>query len=352
MTNSNKSKHNLPLVSVIVLNYNGKRFLDRCLGSLLHTNYPNFEIIFFDNNSIDGSLEFLQKTFGNDPRIRVVKNKINSGFASGNNVAANYAKGKYSVFLNNDTEVDSYWLQELVNVMELDPNIGAAQSRLLQLDKKHYDSAGDFLCPWGLSLRRGEGTEDRGQYNQVEEIFSARGAAMITRSQVFRGVGMFDPIFFLQLEDLDLCWRIRLHGYKIVFVPKSIVYHKGGSALKNVPRGKSEFMSQRNRLLMAIKNYSILNLVKYFPIILMMTLFGFVFENGSIRCRMKALSWIVVNFPKVWTERSTVQCYVRTVPDSQILKHMLKICPVTFLKNYKKSTMLNRERICLGGQVC
>jgi GT2 family glycosyltransferase len=306
----------------------------------LATNYSNFEIIFFDNNSSDGSLEFLQKIFGNTSQIRVVKNKINSGFTAGNNLAAKYAKGQYMVFLNNDTEVDSRWLQDLVNVMESDPKIGAAQSKLLQLDRRHYDSAGDFLHPWGLAFRRGEGMEDHGQYEQVEEIFSGRGAALICRSQVFREVGMFDPAFILQLEDLDLCWRIRLHGYKIVFVPKSVVYHKGSAALKKVPRSNSEFMSQRNRLLMALKNYSLLNLFRYFPIILILTIFGFVFENDSIQSRVKALSWIIANFAKVWTKRSWVQHCVRTVPDSQILKFMLKTDAVNMVKSYKKSTML------------
>lgn len=341
MLNLNESEGNAPSVSVIILNYNGKRFIDRCLGSLLATNYSNFEIIFFDNNSSDGSLEFLQKTFGNNPQIRVIKNRINSGFTSGNNIATRYAKGQYLVFLNNDTEVDSFWLRELVKVMESDPSIGAAQSKLLQLDRKHYDSAGDFLHPWGLAFRRGEGMEDHGQYEQVEEIFSARGAALICRSRVFREVGMFDTAFVLQLEDLDLCWRIRLHGYKIVFVPKSVVYHKGSAALRKVPRSNSEFMSQRNRLLMTLKNYSLLNLFRYFPIILILTIFGFVFENGFIQSRVKALSWIVTNFGKVWIKRSSVQHCVRTVPDSQILKFMLKTDAVNMVKNYEKSTMLN-----------
>jgi GT2 family glycosyltransferase len=336
MTNQTKLLSS-PLVSVIVLNYNGKQFVDRCMRSLLNTCYPNFEIVLFDNNSKDGSLEFLEETFGADPRIKVIKSKVNLGFALGNNVAVNSARGQYLVFLNCDTEVDSNWLRELVSIIEFDPKIGAAQSKLLQMDRRHFDSAGDLLYTCGIAFSRGAGEADHGQYEQVEEIFSARGAAVIIRSQVFRNVGMFDPTFVLQLEDLDLCWRIRLHGYKIVFVPKSVVYHKGSASLRKVPREESGFMSQRNRLLMALKNYSLANLIKYFPTILMLTFFGFVFEKNSVQCRIKALFWILSNFGNVWMERLTVQNCVRAVSDSQILKYMLKTEPVLNANNLKRS---------------
>lgn len=348
MANQLKFQHDIPLISIIVLNYNGKQSIGVCLESLLDTHYENLEIIFLDNKSSDGSLELVQKNFGNDPRLRVIKNKVNSGFAAGNNTAAKYAKGQYLVFLNSDTEVDPNWLRELVKVMELDPTLGAAQSKLLQADRKYYDSAGDFMCQWGLTIKRGAGEEDKGQYDHIEDIFSARGAAMIVRREVFRKIGMFDPTFFLQLEDLDLCWRIRLAGYGIVFIPKSVVYHKSRVAFDRIPQDFTVFLSQRNRLLMVLKNYGLMSLLKYFPITLMLTLFGFLFENGSIQCRIKALIWVIVNFDKVWAERLRVQNCTRTVQDIQILEHMLWIDPISLSRRAKVSTRLNNEPICFG----
>jgi GT2 family glycosyltransferase len=320
-----------PLVSIIILNYNGKWLIEKCLDSILHSDYSNFEVIFFDNNSSDGSVKLMQKKFGNDPRVRIIGNDMNSGFAAGNNLASKHARGAYLVFLNNDTEVDSNWLRELVAVMECDPTVGAAQSKLLQTDRKHYDSAGDSICPWGLPLRRGEDKEDFGQYDEVKEIFSARGAALITRSALFREVGMFDSMFFLQLEDVDLCWRIRLRGSKILFVPSSVVFHRGSIALRSVQKDMSEFMSQRNRLLMTLKNYSCSSLFKYFPMVLMLTIIGAFRRNSIMKCRVQAVAWIVMNFGKVWSSRLRVQRCVRRVPDSQILKYMPRVFSTSYV---------------------
>src|SRR2546425_1137542 len=176
-------KDNLPLVSIIILNYNGAKYISQCLKSVLISDYRNFELIIVDNNSSDSSIDIVESEFS-DNRIKVIKSDKNLGFAGGNNLGADYAKGDYFVLLNIDTLVDPKWLSELVSVMESDNAIGAAQPKLLSLDDKTvFDSAGDYLDFFGNSFRRGGDwyEKDKGQYESVHEIFSARGAAMITR---------------------------------------------------------------------------------------------------------------------------------------------------------------------------
>ena len=154
----------LPLVSVIILNYNGKRFLNKCLTSVLNSNYSNVEVILVDNASTDDSIKLVKESFGHSPVLIIVKNSTNLGFAAGNNVGLSCSKGKYVVFLNNDTVVEPNWLIELVGVMETNAKIGAAQSKLLSLHNKNFfDSAGDFIDYYGIPIRRGSwGEEDKG----------------------------------------------------------------------------------------------------------------------------------------------------------------------------------------------
>jgi GT2 family glycosyltransferase len=179
------------MISIVILNFNGKKFLDECLSSVLKSNYPDFEVIFVDNASTDGSVEFVQSNFRGYSNLRIIRNNRNLGFAEGNNVGAKVAKGEYVVFLNVDTKVDPNWLKELVTAMESDESIGAAQSKLLQFDGRTIDSAGDFINFYGFGWMRGHGEIDRGQFNKIDEIFSARGAAMIVRKKSFRRSWIF-----------------------------------------------------------------------------------------------------------------------------------------------------------------
>ena len=319
-----------PLVSVIILNYNGRNLLDECLKSVLNANYPNLEIILVDNASTDGSIEIIEERYKNVPFLRIIKNASNFGFAAGNNIGVSYAKGKYIVFLNNDTVVEPNWLTELVSVMENDVKIGAAQSKLLSLtDKKSIDSAGDFIDYYGFSIRRGGwGEKDEGQYDRIEEIFSARGAALIVRSKVLAEIGAFDPDFFLGYEDIDLCWRIRLNGYKIVLVPNSRVYHIGSatatSSFLNV------FHTEKNRLYTLLKNMSCKYMVKYNPLILT---FGQIICDLKFKrplllyARIKAILWILKNFKKIWCKRLLIQRSIKKIDHGMVNKYMLKTNP-------------------------
>jgi hypothetical protein len=316
-----------PLVSIIILNYNGKKFLEFCLRSVLNTHYPNFEVILVDNASTDDSIKLAEERYGNVPVLIIVKNDSNLGFAAGNNEGISYGKGEYVLFLNNDTVVEPNWLIELVSVMESDAKIGAAQSKLLSLaDKRTIDSAGDFVDYYGLSIRRGSwGEEDKGQYDRIEEIFSARGAALIVRRKILAEIGAFDADFFLSYEDIDLCWRIRLNGNKIVFVPKSRVYHIGGAT--TISSSVNVFHIEKNRLSTLLKNMPIENLAKYNPLTFTLgeMICDFMFNRPSLLyARIRAILWVLKNFKKIWCKRLLIQRYVKKIDHEMVDEYMLK----------------------------
>jgi hypothetical protein len=320
-------KMDKPRVSVIVLNWNGKHFLEKCLDSLLNQDYTNFEVLLVDNGSTDGSVEFVKEKFGKNTNLKVIALKKNYGFSKGNNIGIKYAQGDYVIILNNDTVVKPNWLIELVSVMESDAKIGAAQSRLLSLaDKRTIDSAGDFVDYYGLSIRRGSwGEEDKGQYDRIEEIFSARGAALIVRSKILVEIGAFDADFFLSYEDMDLYWRIRLNGYKIVFVPKSRVYHIGGAT--TISSSVNVFHNEKNRLSTLLKNMPRKYLVKYNPLTFTLgeMIGDLMFKRPSLLyARIKAILWVLKNFKRIWCKRLLIQRYITKIDHEMVNEYMLK----------------------------
>ena len=294
--------------------------------SVLKSNYPNFEIILVDNASTDNSIKIIEETFGCSPLLRIVKNNANLGFAAGNNVGVSHSKGKYILFLNNDTLVEPDWLIELVKVMENQATIGAAQSKLISLaDKRTIDSAGDFLDYYGLSIRRGSWGDDEGQYNQIDEIFSARGAALIVKSQILAEIGGFDPDFFLCYEDIDLCWRIKLNGYKIMFVPKSRVYHIGSAS--TISSSKNVFHIEKNRLFTLLKNMPLYYIVKYNPLTFTAVEIAgdLAFKRPSLLfARIGAVFWVLKNFKKIWIKRLYISGYIKKIDYGTLNQQMLK----------------------------
>ena len=300
-------------------------YLAECLSSVLKSYYPSFEVILIDNASTDDSVPIVKELFKD--QIIVVCNSSNLGFAEGNNVGARYARGDYLVFLNNDTKVDMLWLRELVKVMESDPKIGAAQAKLLMLNSVGViDSTGDFVDFYVTTMQRGLGERDVGQYENIEEVFSARGACMIVRRDVIKEVGLFDPDFYLSLEDIDLCWRIRLHGYKIMYVPKSVVYHKGFGT----PSIVREYHGGKNSFSLMIKNYDSYNLISYLFLNTFMFLGAFtldIFIRRSREFTVRKLSivrWLFFNLPSLMKKRRNVQSLIRKVPDKDLKKIMLR----------------------------
>ena len=235
---------NLPKVSVIIINYNGKDLLEKCLESLFKVTYDNFEVILVDNNSSDDTVDFITKNY---PSIILIKLDANKGFAEPNNIASKVAKGNFLLFLNNDTTVTPNFISELVNVLRNDLKIAICQSLLLKPDGK-IDSSGDFIDTIGIAYN------SKQQIKEIREISSARGASMIIRKEIFEQLHGFDEKFFVSFEDVDLGWRTWIHGYKVVVNPKSIVYHIGGKTLNSM-KDKIAFHGLKNQLSMKITNF-------------------------------------------------------------------------------------------------
>ena len=233
-----------PKVSVIIVNYNGKKFLEKCLESLCKVNYENFEIIVVDNNSTDGSIELVTKNY---PSIILLKLNSNKGFAEPNNIGAKIANGKYLLFLNNDTIVTPSFISEMVQVIENDKKIAICQSLLLKPDES-VDSSGDFIDHLGVVYNSTKKTDE------IREISSARGASMLIRKNIFDILEGFDEKFYVSFEDVDLGWRTWMIGYKVILTPKSIVYHVGGQTIKS-KKPEIAFHGFKNQLAMKITNF-------------------------------------------------------------------------------------------------
>ena len=253
-------KGNLPSVAVVILNWNGKAFLEKFLPSVLASSYQNKRIIVADNASADDSLPFLRNNF---PAVEIIINETNDGFAKGYNDALKKVNADYFVLLNSDVEVTPGWIEPVIALMENDKTIAACQPKLIdQKDRKSFEYAGacgGWRDALGYPFARGRVLEkleeDKGQYDDAVECAWATGAAMFVKAAVFNEMGGFDEYFFAHQEEIDLCWRMQHAGYKIFVQPASLVYHVGGGTL---PKGNSKktYLNFRNNLIVIYKNSS------------------------------------------------------------------------------------------------
>lgn len=216
------------LASVVIPNWNGEVFLSACLGSLAQQTYKHFEVVLVDNASTDDSLALVEKEF---PWVKVIPLRENRGFAAALNEGVRRSHGQHIAPLNNDTEVASHWLEELVRALDSHPEVGICASKMLGLpDGEIIDSAGDGYCRYGFAFKIGRGELDRGQYDTFRNVFGASGGAALYRRSVLEDVGLFDEDFFMQCEDVDLSFGAQLRGYSCLYVPKAIAYHVGQPA--------------------------------------------------------------------------------------------------------------------------
>ncbi len=325
---------NYPMVSIIILNYNGQKILGKiltdCIESVFKTNYPNFEVLFIDNASTDSSVEFIKKKFGENEKLRIIVNDRNYGFTEGNNIGIRNASGDYFALLNTDTKVDPQWLKELVNAIQ-PPEIGAAQSKLIKMqDPNILDCAGGWLDFYGYHFERGQG-EKTCLYEHAGEIFYGKGAGLILKRTVLEKTGLFDSDLFMYFDESDLCWRIWLSGHKVVFVPKSIVFHASGLTASNL-KGKRMFFYARNHLAVLLKNYSLGNVVRTVTVSIFYetrNIIKFLFKRKtdvSIAI-FQGLLWNLFNLKAVWKKRLVVQNFVRKISDEEVKKRMLPPYP-------------------------
>lgn len=245
-----------PRVSIIIVNWNGFEDTSECLQSIKKIDYPNYEIIVVDNGSRDNSAERIKEEF---PHVILIKNKTNLGFAEGNNVGIRYALSSsvdYLFILNNDTVVDPKVLSVLVEVGERDPSIGVLGSKVYNFNKPKVLCFAGSKINWetGIAQHTGMNEEDSGQYDKTTEVDRLSGCAMIIKRKVIEDIGCFDRRFFLYYEETDLCNRARQFGYKIVFVPDSIIWHKVSRSAGGEKSPLMTYYLARNRLLFLRKN--------------------------------------------------------------------------------------------------
>jgi GT2 family glycosyltransferase len=241
----------MPGISVIIANWNGKTFLGDCLYSLRRQTFRDFEIILVDNGSTDGSVEFVRTQF---PEVTVLGLPDNRGFTGGNIVGYEQAKGELIVLLNNDTEADSHWLEEIHQASLTYTEAGSFASKMMYFDERtRIENCGFDLGIAGTTLDLGRDETDSARWSLPRKVFGACGGAAAYRRGMLDDVGFLDPDFFLIYEDVDLSFRAQLRGYSCMFVPKAIVYHRYRQSIGKAP-ARQVFFSQRNIEFVYLKN--------------------------------------------------------------------------------------------------
>lgn len=325
----------------MVTNFNGIHNLSRCLKSLQKTDYSEIKVIVVDclTKNID---KWIKETF---PSVRIIHFDYDIGPSASHNVGLLNASGEYVAFLDNDTEVTNNWLDEAVWILRNNPDVAVVQCKLLQMsNRKRLDRAHNFIDKFGFGVQLGVGEEDVGQYDNVQEVFYADGAAFIVKRDVAENAlverNMFDPTYTIYYDETDFCWRIHLMGYKIVFAPNAVVYHaRTMSTMKNLP-ARLVFHHSKNRIATLIKNYSMGNLIKYVSILLALEACRAIIllrtkPKHSIAI-FKAIRRGLLDLKNLWRTRLTIQSFIRKVPDSSYLYLIRNPNLMTLYRNFKK----------------
>jgi GT2 family glycosyltransferase len=274
-------------VAVVILNWNGKKFLEQFLPFVIRYSKEVAEIVVADNASTDDSIEFIRSNF---PEVRLVINSTNGGFSKGYNDALKQIDAEYYVLLNSDIEVTENWIEPVIRLMDSDPLIAACQPKLLSYYEKnkfeYAGAAGGFIDKFGYPFCRGRLfltlEEDKGQYDDTQEIFWATGACMFVRSSFYHAYGGLDEDFFAHMEEIDFCWRMRNYGYKIMYCPGSKVYHIGGGTLPKSSARKT-YLNFKNNFTLLYKNLPKNRVIPVFSVRLILdgiAAFKFLLEGG------------------------------------------------------------------------
>jgi len=244
--------------AVVILNWNGKKFLEQFLPVVIEYSKDVADVIIADNDSTDDSVLFLQTHF---PGTRIIINNSNGGFAKGYNDALKQIEADYYILLNSDIEVTPHWIEPVLQLMDSDKTIAACQPKIRSFYEKekfeYAGAAGGFIDKYGYPFCRGRLffslEDDKGQYDDVQEIFWATGACLFVRAELYHKYGGLDEDFFAHMEEIDFCWRMKNYGYKIMYCPDSVVYHIGGGTLPK-SSSKKTYLNFRNNFTLLYKN--------------------------------------------------------------------------------------------------
>ena len=308
------------MISIIILNYNGKSLLKECLDSILCQTFNDFEIIFVDNGSTDDSIDFVKKQYS-DQRIKIIQSDKNLGFAGGNNLGLKSTKDEFIVLLNNDTVVDKDWLKYLYELIISDEMIGIVQSLVITegIPSKYYKKNGtvnllghNIMDVFDIGL------------DGIGEIFQATGCSLIIRKSLLDETGgLFLDEYFAYAEDTFLCFKVKFFGEKIMHTSKSLVHHKGNVTFKKQKTSSLFFYQERNRLLNFLLFFSKSFLIKYIPFLTLnffLKILASLFSNKySAKSVFKAYWWLLTNYPFLKDNRCKFNKY-RNIPEEDVLK--------------------------------
>lgn len=301
---------NEPLVSVIVLNYNGLEYLKECYESLEKQTYKNFESFLVDNNSEDGSVNVIKSNF---KKVKIVNLDKNYGFAKGNNLCIPHTKGEYIVLLNMDTVVDPNWLRELVKVAQKSKKTGIVGGKIFYNHKKEMlNFAGGSTDKYGNTRHIGAKTIDNYLFDKKMNVFYICGASLLIKRELIKKMNLFDPTYFMYYEDVDLCWRALIYGYDVIFNPKSFIYHKIDTLKKNMKKNK--FLREKHILRTFFKNYEFKTLIRILPNYFLIRFFSVVkyknkkFTPGELLFMyLRVILWNLSHIGSLIYERRKIQ---------------------------------------------
>lgn len=316
-------------VTVIIPNWNGKKLLEKSLTTLYQQSFQKFDCIVVDNGSQDDSVRYIQTQF---PQVQIVRFNKNRGFAAAINAGVKASQTSYVAFLNNDTEVDKAWLKKLMDCAQKNPQYASFCSKLLNYDdRKQIDGVGILLNEVGQGRSIGWEQKDAGQFDKEMEIFGATGGAALFNREIFIKVGMFDEHFFMYFEEVDWAFRAQFQGYKSLYCPQAVVYHKH-KATSGKRKDKLEYWQFTNMYQTIIKNFPTSLLLKrwrwlkiilvYFNTIL------YQLKNGFIWPPILVTVTLFINLPYLISERFKIQ-RSKKVSDEYI-DAFLAPKPVTF----------------------
>ncbi len=340
-------------VSIVIVNYNGKEWLKICLATLRNITYKTVEIIVVDNASSDESVSYLHKNF---PKVIIIESSTNVGFAQANNLGVARATGEYVLLLNNDTKVAPDFLNHMVVAMDKDESIGVVQSAIFLLeDSKRFDSIGAFFTWTGFLYHFGYNQMYEKMYDKQLFLYTAKGACMLIRKKIIDEIGLFHPEYFAYFEETDFCHRVWLSGYKVVYEPRAVIWHKMGATSNSLPQANVQFHSYKNRIHSYSVNLGAIKLLQTLPIHIVLCLaisMGYILKRQPQvgMAVLQAVWWNILRIRKTSCERKKIQSY-RIISDQRFLKRQSVVPPfwyfisllVDSLKTYKEPFILRKS---------
>jgi hypothetical protein len=330
---------NFPKVSIVILNYNAGNLLEKCISSVIQSNYENLEIILIDNASEDQSQKKCKEKF---PQIKLFENKENLGYCQGNNIGLEKVTGEFVIILNPDTEVESDWIREFLKEYDKHGE-GLYQPKLLAIsDKTRINSGGNMMNIFGFGYSSGKGKKDSKEYNNFRLINYTSGACLFTSKMTLDKIGFFDPYLFAYHDDLELGWRAAQLGIKSFYAPNVIVYHAESFSFKW--NSKKFFLLERNRWYCILTHYSKSTFYKILPglIIVEVIIFLYFLSKGMVKEKIKAYNDILRNRKIIKKKYEELESK-KIVSDKQIIKNFSDIIEIPIeVSSLTISTLFNK----------